>query len=88
MSKKQSKKTGETKKNENSLNVLCIVSSVREGRIAERMVKFIENEFEEILKPKGHVLEVIGKASYFHVSDIKNSSRNNNNTVLLLIAQA
>lgn len=47
-----------------ALNFLCIVSSIREGRMAERMIALLRNKFNEVLAPKGHTLEVLDPAEY------------------------
>ena len=38
----------------------CIVSSVRDGRIGDRILKLVQTQFNEVLKPKGHEIEVFG----------------------------
>ena len=42
------------------LQYLAIISSVRENRLADRMVSLLKQQFEEELAPKGHVLKVLG----------------------------
>ena len=44
-----------------ALKFVCIVSSVREGRNAERMLTLLKKQFDNILKPKGHTLQIVGK---------------------------
>ena len=42
------------------LKLVCIVASVREGRMADRMIKLVKQQFAEVLKPAGHTLVIIG----------------------------
>lgn len=42
------------------LKFVCVIGSVREGRLADRIVKFLKKMFDEVMKPKGHTLEIIG----------------------------
>ena len=44
-----------------ALRFCCIVGSTREGRMADRVLKLVQNQFDTVLKPKGHTLQVIGK---------------------------
>ena len=44
-----------------SLNIVCFISSVRDGRMADRMKKLVQNQFDQTLTPKGHTLHFIGK---------------------------
>ena len=46
------------------LQYLAIISSVRENRLADRMVSVLKQKFEEELAPKGHVLKVLDPADY------------------------
>ena len=43
-----------------SLIIVCFVSSVRDGRMADRMKKLIQSQFDKVLTPKGHTLLFIG----------------------------
>lgn len=42
------------------LKFVAIVASVREGRLAERMMKLVQKTFDEKLKPNGHTLKFVG----------------------------
>ena len=44
-----------------SLKFVCIVASVREGRMAERVLKLVQQQFDDVMKPKGHSLTIVGK---------------------------
>lgn len=47
-----------------ALKFVCIVSSVREGRNAERMLTLLKKQFDNILKPKGHTLQIVDPEAY------------------------
>ena len=47
-----------------TLKIVCFVSSVRNGRMADRMKKLVQSQFNEFLTPKGHTLQFVGKLSY------------------------
>ena len=47
-----------------SLNFVCFISSVRDGRMADRMKKLVQSQFDKILTPKGHTLQFIGKSCF------------------------
>ena len=55
-----------------SLNFVCFISSVRDGRMADRMKKLVQSQFDKILTPKGHTLQFIGKScfQYYNLSQI------------------
>ena len=44
------------------LKFVCIVASVREGRLGERMIKLLQAQFDAEMAPGGHELEIIGEA--------------------------
>ena len=46
------------------LKIVCFVSSVRDGRMADRMKMLVQSQFNEVLTPKGHTLQFVGKLSY------------------------
>ena len=46
-----------------SLKIVCFVSSVRDGRMADRMKKLVQTQFDEVLTSKGHTLQFVGKQS-------------------------
>ena len=65
MSKSEGKPKKSKKKEEEPpkpLHVLCIISTTREGKIANRIAKLVEHQFDEHLKPKNknHSFEIIG----------------------------
>ena len=65
MSKVEGKPKKSKKKEEEPpkpLHVLCIISTTREGKIANRIAKLVEQQFDEHLKPKNknHSFEIIG----------------------------
>ena len=43
-----------------ALRFACFISSCREGRMAERMIKLIQAQFDLTMATKGHKLEFIG----------------------------
>lgn len=47
-----------------SLNFVLIGSSVREGRMGERMIKLVQAQFDAVMKPKGHSLKVVDPENY------------------------
>uniref|UniRef100_A0A7M5USV9 NADPH-dependent FMN reductase-like domain-containing protein n=1 Tax=Clytia hemisphaerica TaxID=252671 RepID=A0A7M5USV9_9CNID len=47
-----------------SLKIVCIMSSVRDGRMAERMRNLIQKQFNEILTPKGHTIHFVDPEEY------------------------
>ncbi|XP_066914003.1 uncharacterized protein [Clytia hemisphaerica] len=46
------------------IKLVCILSSIRDGRMGDRMKKLVESQFNEVLGSKGHTLEVIDPADY------------------------
>jgi len=46
------------------LKFVCIVASVREGRLGERMIKLLQAQFETEMAPKGHSLEIVDPSTY------------------------
>ena len=42
------------------LTFVCVIGSVREGTLANKIVKFLKKQFDEVMKPKEHTLEIIG----------------------------
>ncbi|XP_066914004.1 uncharacterized protein [Clytia hemisphaerica] len=47
-----------------ALRFACFISSCREGRMADRMVKLIQAQFNQTMQPKGHQLELIDPVKY------------------------
>ena len=39
---------------------VCVIGSAREDRLADRIVKFLKKQFDEVMKPKEHTLEITG----------------------------
>jgi len=46
------------------LKFVCIVSSVREGRLAERMIRLIKKQFDATIGKNGHSLTIIDPEVY------------------------
>merc|ERR1712137_479421 len=46
------------------IKIACIISSVRDGRMANRMKTLVQKQFDEILTPKGHTLVFIDPEEY------------------------
>ena len=46
------------------LKLVCFISSSRVGRMADRMKKLVESQFDKVLTPKGHTLQFIGKSCF------------------------
>ena len=44
------------------LKIVCIMSSVRDGRMAERMRILTQKQFDEVLTPKGHSIQFVGRS--------------------------
>jgi len=44
------------------LKFVCILGSVRDGRQADNVLKYFQNKFDELLKPKGHTVEIVDPA--------------------------
>lgn len=47
------------------LKVLCIIGSVRTGRMADKVVRLVENQFTKAFGSKGHEIKVLGKLICF-----------------------
>merc|ERR1712071_355753 len=50
--------------NMTSLNIVCFISSVRDGRMADRMQKLLQSQFDQVLTPRGHSLQFIDPENY------------------------
>lgn len=47
-----------------ALKFVCIVGSTRDGRIADRIMKIVQKQFDVVLAPNGHSLAFIGTYVY------------------------
>merc|ERR1711915_1068437 len=54
----------ESKSAMSGLKFLCIIASVREGRMAERMMKLVTAQFLKTMAPSGHSLTVLDPEEY------------------------
>ena len=55
-----------------SLKFACFISSCREGRMADRMIKLVKSQFEKTMACKGHKLEFIGLYDFFVLNFVIN----------------
>jgi len=62
--KQRSHSSQESKSTMSGLKFLCIVASVREGRMAERMMKLVKSQFEKTMAPAGHTLTIMDPEDY------------------------
>jgi len=41
------------------LHFVCILGSVRDGRQADNVLRYFQNRFDELMKPKGHTVQIV-----------------------------